>query len=386
MLWLYEKIKKNQWVEVARSFSKQILDEKNWNVSQTSKILWCSRRTIRRARDWTSEDWSRKPKNLCKFKTKQDLEELILFERKTTKYWRIRLSKHLKLKYWIDFPSSTIWNILRRNNVKKHRYVRKSWVSKPIYDYENIKPFEYWQVDTKHIEDFEALWNLCFIPRKYKLPLYQWSYIDAKSKFKIIAYSYKLRPDFWLMFIGLIATFIKAMWIDYHLEFQADNWPADFCWWSKRKEEEWNKLLKIINCSFKSIPAWKKYLQGIVERSHRTDDEELYRPYLSRMKDINSFTKHSSKYIYSYNNYRPSFGIWMDWKRPIEKLRECNILNPNKFNSFPVFVLEDLEKIGGTYVMDHYLILIDIFFNFLVFLCFMDELFKKFYFPRDEIW
>ena len=72
MLWLYEKIKKNQWVEVARSFSKQILDEKNWNVSQTSKILWCSRRTIRRARDWTSEDWSRKPKNLCKFKTKQD--------------------------------------------------------------------------------------------------------------------------------------------------------------------------------------------------------------------------------------------------------------------------------------------------------------------------
>ena len=92
MLWLYEKIKKNQWVEVARSFSKQILDEKNWNVSQTSKILWCSRRTIRRARDWTSEDWSRKPKNLCKFKTKQDLEELILFERKTTKYWRIRLS------------------------------------------------------------------------------------------------------------------------------------------------------------------------------------------------------------------------------------------------------------------------------------------------------
>ena len=86
MLWLYEKIKKNQWVEVARSFSKQILDEKNWNVSQTSKILWCSRRTIRRARDWTSEDWSRKPKNLCKFnlnKTKKTWTKKNTFFSKT---------------------------------------------------------------------------------------------------------------------------------------------------------------------------------------------------------------------------------------------------------------------------------------------------------------
>lgn len=352
---LYKEVKENQGVVVARNLVKQILESNNWNVSKTANILWCSRKCIRRARDDIPEDKSKAPKSKLHLKfTPIDLENLILLERQKTRYWRIRLSKHLKLKYSIHFSSSTIWKIFRRNNIEKHIYKRTYWSSKPLYDYENILPFEYWQVDTKHIEDFNALWSLCFIPRKNNLPLYQWTYIDAKTKFKFIAYSYKLRPDFWFMFILLIATYLRWMWIHHHLNFQADNWPADFCWWSKKKEEEWNSILKLLNCSFISIPAWKKYLQWVVERSHRTDDEELYRPYLDRMTDINSFTNHASKYIFTYNTFRSSFGIWMNWKSPVEKLKECNILHSSKFNAFPVFVLEDLEKIGGTYLRDHY--------------------------------
>lgn len=352
---LYEEVKKNQGVVVARKLVKQILESNNWNVTKTSKILWCSRKCIRRARDDISEDKSRTPKSILHFKTTPiDLENLILLEREKTRYWRIRLSKHLELKYSINFSSSTIWKIFRRNKVKKHIYKRTYWSSKPLYDYENILPFEYWQVDTKHIEDFNALWSLAFIPRKNKLPLYQWTYIDVKSKFKFIAYSYKLRPDFWLMFILLIATYLRWMWINHNLTFQVDNWPADFCGWSKKKEEDWNNVLKLLNCSLVSIPAWKKYLQWVVERSHRTDDEELYRPYLERMTNINSFVHHAFKYIFTYNTFRKSFAIWMDWKSPIEKLKECNILHSSKFNSFPVFILENLEKIGGTYLRDHY--------------------------------
>jgi len=359
MKWLYAKHKEKQKVVSARSLVIDILEENNWNVSKASRILWCSRKTVRRCRDWTLEDYSRAPLTTNTSKTNSDLEKLILSERKITKYGRVRLAKHLNLKYWIDFPSSTIWNIFKRNNIEKHVYKRVAWNSKPLYDYENIMPFQYWQVDTKHIEDFDALWKLCFIPRKYNLPLYQWTYVDAKTKFKFIAYSYSLCSDFWLMFILTIATFLRWCWINYHLEFQWDNWPADFCWGSKRKEEKWNNVLSSINCSFKSIPAWKKYLQGIVERSHRTDDEELYRPYLDRMKDINSFNYHASKYIHTYNCYRPSFGIWMNWLSPLEKLKECNILHSSKFNDFPVFILDNLAKKGGTYLKDHYLFLIE---------------------------
>jgi hypothetical protein len=152
----------------------------------------------------------------------------------------------------------------------------------------------------------------------------------------------------------MVATFLRSMWISHHLNFQADNWPADFCWWSKRKEEEWNNILKILNCSFKSIPAWKKYLQWVVERSHRTDDEELYRPFLERMSSLQNFMYHSQKYIHTYNNFRQSWGIWMNWLAPIAKLNESHILHSSKFNSFPVFLLEDFDTIGGTFLKDFY--------------------------------
>ena len=355
MKWLYEEIKQNQGVETARSLINQILQQNKGNITKAAKILSCSRKTIRRARDWPLKDYSRKPLTPSKNKTSYDLENLILSERKNTKYWRVRLEKHIKLKFGIPFSSSTIWKILKRNNVKKHKYSRKHWDSRPLYDYEKIKPFEYLQVDTKHIDDFGALWELCFRLRKYNLPLYQWSIIDAKSKFKFIAYSHSLKPDYWLMFILLVTTFIRGLGIDYQINFQADNWPADFCWGSKKKEEKWNDVLWLLNTSFYSIPAWKKYLQWIVERSHRTDDEELYRPYLWRVEDINQFLFYASRYINCYNTLRPSFGIWMNWFSPIEKLKKCHILCPSKFSLFPIFILEDLEKIGGTYLRDHYL-------------------------------
>ncbi len=354
MKWLYEKMCTKQGVESARILARSILEENKGNVSKTAYILWCSRKTVRRSRDGPIENISRAPKTPHNKKTSSDLEWLVLQERNKTKYWRVRLAKYLFLRYGITFSSSTIWNILKRNKVKKHHYSRRKWDSKPLYDYQNILPFEYGQVDTKHIEDFEALWELCFILRKYNLPLYQWTYICAKTKYKFIAYSHSLSSEFGLMFILTIATYLRSMWIYYHMEFQWDNGPADFCGWSKRKENQWNAILNNINCCFKSIPAWKKYLQWIVERSHRTDDEELYRPYLDRMKSLPNFLNHSSKYIYTYNNYRPSFWIGMNGLSPIEKLRSCNIILPTKFNNFPVLILDNLAKIGGTYLKDHY--------------------------------
>lgn len=184
----YEEIKRNQGVVVARQIVRQILAKNNWNVSYVASILSCSRKCIIRARDWTLEDYSRDPKTIPKKQTKKEFEELILFWRKKTHYWRVRLFKHILLILGITIPPSTIRNVLRRNNVEKHNYIRPKYSSKPLYDYDNILPFQFWQVDTKHIEDFNALWELCFIPRKYNLPLYQWSYIDVKTKVNLLLF------------------------------------------------------------------------------------------------------------------------------------------------------------------------------------------------------
>lgn len=354
MTWLYEKHRREQGEEAARSLTRSILEQNKGNVSKTSFILWCARKTVRRSRDGPLKDISRAPHTSHISQTPNNLEWLILQERETTKYGRVRLAKHIFLKYGLSFPSSTIGKILKRNKVQKYNYSRKKWIPKPLYDYENILPFEYGQVDTKHIEDFEALGELCFIPRKYNLPLYQWSYICVKTKYKFIAYSHSLCSDFGLMFLLFISTHLRSMGIRCHIQFQWDNGPADFCGGSKKKEEDWNGVLKHLNASFVSIPAGKKYLQWVVERSHRTDDEELYRPYLERMKSLPNFLYHAEKYIHTYNTYRPSFWIGMEGKSPVEKLRECHILHPTKFSTLPVLILENLAQIGGTYLKDHY--------------------------------
>ena len=107
----YMKQLKKSISRSSKSFVKEILSKNIWNISITSWILWCSRKTIRWARDWILEDYSRAPLTPCINKTVQDVENLVLFERNITKYWRVRLFKHLQLKYWIEFSASTIWNI-----------------------------------------------------------------------------------------------------------------------------------------------------------------------------------------------------------------------------------------------------------------------------------
>lgn len=343
---LYSKHKKDKGASVARSLAKRILEQEWWNISATARILGCSRKCIRRCRDGTEEDISRRPFTRPSHQISSAWEELILQERNHCSLWRVRMSKHILRKYWIQVASSTIRNIYRRNKIERKIYKRSSFASKPLYDYEKIRPFEIWQVDTKHIEDFSALWSLCFIPRKYHLPLYQWTYICAKTKIRFLAYSYTLSPLFWKKFMEYIAIYIRwVLWITYPINFQTDNWPADFCWWSKRKEEEWNTFFQNhFNASFKTIPAWKKYLQWIVERSHRTDDEELYRPKLECMTTIENFMYHTNSFLTYYNTERSSYGIWMNGMTPLEKLMSCSILQASHISHFGVFLLDTVYK------------------------------------------
>lgn len=44
----------------------------------------------------------------------------------------------------------------------------------------------------------------------------------------------------------------------------------------------------------------------------------------------------------------------MNGKSPLEKIQDLHILNATKFNEFPVFILENLAKVGGTYLKEHY--------------------------------
>ena len=353
---LYHSLKDTQGVESARSLARTILDNNNGNVTTASNILGCSRYCVRRARDGTLKDKDRTPHNQPR-KTEESLENFILNVRNDTHYGKVRLRKHIKIKYGISLKVDLIGKILKRNNVKKYVYKRSGKTSKPLYPYDVLLPFEQGQIDTKYIDDFGALGKMVFRLRRYNLPLYQWTYICAKTKIKFHAYSYTLDCQFSVIFITFIVLWLRSCGIKTEINLQGDN-GSEFCSGSKEKEERLNELLKPLNTHFKSIPAGKKYLQGIVERSHRTDDEELYRPYLGRISSVSGFMQKAQGWQDTYNSLRPSWGIGMNGKTPLEKLKESDILQVKQILHFPVIILDDLFSVlkSGNYLCNHYLV------------------------------
>jgi len=351
---LYHDLKEKQGVEAARTLVRTVLENNNGNVSAAKRVLTCSRYCIRRARDGTLEDGNKTPHHQPK-KTKEQLEELVLKVRKKTGYGKIRLRKHLKLEYGLTMSENTIRRILKRGKVKKQVYKRSKRASKPLYDYEALIPFEEGQIDTKYIDDFGALGPMVFNLRRYNLPLYQWTYVCAKTKLRFLAYSYQLTASHGQLFIALILLWLRACGIDTEIHLQGDN-GMELCAGSKKKEEKLNELLRPWKAHFRSIPAGKKYLQGIVERSHRTDDEEFYRPHLENIQAKELFLQKAQMWQDTYNMLRPSWGRGMNGKTPLQKLKQSAILIPEKLLHFPVLCLDDILNTpkSGNYLRVHY--------------------------------
>ena len=336
----YHRLRDNQGAEAARELVRTVLEERRGNITETAQILGITRPTVRRARDGDISDRDKTPINQPT-KTADDFEELVLAARKETGYGRKRLDRHLKQTIGLGLGADTIGNILSRHPVQKQVYTRPA-VSKPLYDYEALLPFEEIQIDTKYIEDYAALGKAVFNLRRYHLPLYQWTVIDAKTKLKFLAYSYTLSSQYGIWLMQLVVFWLRAHGIINDIHFQADNGGADFAGGSKKKEEVWNKILAANGASFTSIPAGKKYLQGIVERTHRTDDEEFYRPHLARIESREDFLIKAQRWQDTFNVLRQHWGRGMNGKTPLTKLKDCHVLGAEKLVAFPVVIIDEI--------------------------------------------
>ena len=84
-----------------------MLERQKGNVSKIAKILGISRQTVRRARDGSLEDRSRRPHRIPR-KRDTFLEELIIEEAKRTGFRYRRLSSYLKRIYSIEVLENTI--------------------------------------------------------------------------------------------------------------------------------------------------------------------------------------------------------------------------------------------------------------------------------------
>ena len=337
----------------AREVVKDVLRKNNGNVTRTASILNIQRKTVRRARDGTEEDQSKRPHSSPN-KTESVLENLIILEGKKTGYRYRRLMGFIYDKYGILMSEDTVKAILRRNKVKKKTIRTANKRRRPLYDYEHLAPFMEMQVDTKHILDLSALPEDVYRHILHnKFPNYEYNIIDVVTKTRFTAYSHELSASFGWMFMLIVVNWLRAHGIRHHINIQGDN-GSEFCSGSKSKERDLNNILNSLGASFTSIPAGKKYLQGIVENSHRHDDEQFLSIHPIRCRSINGFIKKAQRWQDTWNIARRSWGIGMNGRTPLEKLKQKNDLISPHIMQFPVILMEDILKLGGSYVHTTY--------------------------------
>lgn len=114
---------------------------------------------------------------------------------------------------------------------------------------------------------------------------------------------------------------------------------AEFCSASLRKLKNWNKRLSGYNVNVYDTGG-AKWKQNLVERSHRTDDEEFYCPRGEFINTKSDFIIEGQNWIIDYNN-RPNDGIGLNGISPKEKLDKLGYYNAKQICNFPVMILDD---------------------------------------------
>jgi len=340
------------------------------SISQLAKLWSCSRNTIRKWKrryeelgEAGLEDLTRRPKNSPK-KISPQIEEKVIEARKKTGYGRKRLAWYLARTEDIHLSPNTIRHILRR-----HGYIGKRKRRKVYYPahwaWEVKDPFSLIQIDVKDIMDKATLgierWDHI---RKRRLPRYQWTWCEAKTRLRFLAYSHEINLTNGLAFLTLTTLWIRGFGISEEIMLQTD-WGQEFGGDNPEKidllEE---KYLLPLGAHLKRIPLGKKGYNGRVERSHRTDDEELYIPYILEINDVAELLMKAASWVYYYNVIRPHFGKGMEGKSPLEKLHKFGYTLPEEFALFPPIILDEISVEimagGGHDVLAHYSFILEL--------------------------
>jgi len=318
------------------------------NISQVA-LLWHTSRNVvhkwvRRFEegDEKLKDRSRRPHS-SPFKTSEDIEEKVLEARKRTGYGRKRLAWYLAREEGITLSPHTLRHILNRNGFKGKRRPRKVFYP-AFWAWEVKEPFSLAQVDVKDILDKGALGTKIWthMVRK-RLPRFQWTFCEGKTRLRFLAYSRELSLANGLCFMFLVVSWLRRYEIDTEITWQTD-WGEEFGGSNPEKlvmlDERYYRPL---GAHLAKIPKGRKGYNGRVERSHRSDDEELYIPFLPNVQNEQEFLEKAVGWEYFYNLVRPHYGKGMNGKAPFEKLKELGYDLPEEFTLLPPVILDTIS-------------------------------------------
>lgn len=258
------------------------------------------------------------------------------------KVWAKRLKKVMKRrkKIWKLTLAKIRW-VYKRNWFKVQKVRTKNWETRSLYNYQTIWAFEDWHYDTKVLADAKSLPEHIYENLKHNkhLPLYEWNIMFVWCRVRFTAYSRWKSSTFWLQFLVLVLSHLRYHWIKWKIRMHTD-WWVEFFSWSEKKQWEWNSILEQLDSNIDCYnPNWD-IRKNLIERSHRSDDEEFLIPFGHEFKTKDNFMTHAQEYNNYRNSSRSHSGHWMDWKTPKEKLLALWIHNAEKILDFKVLYLD----------------------------------------------
>jgi len=306
----YYELKKETSEEFARKTLLYNLECLNGNIRACARKVRCSAHTVYLALkkqtlgDLTDE--SHRPKGRHPSQIEDEKEQMIIDYRKKTKLGKRRLRYYIYQKEGVDIPESTIGKVLKRNNLIKKRRRKVKRKRPRSYNLGALFPFERLQADVKEILDKGTLPSDVYEHlQRSSLPLYQWTVIDVLTRIRFLAFSY--RKDWFCgkAFCQYVIWWIRSFGFLYTLEMQTDG-GVEFAASSPGSFERNRKaIFEPLHVERAVIRKGHPEDNAFVERSHRTDDEEFYIPYLTSMNNEKDLLKRAIWWEHIYNLERP---------------------------------------------------------------------------------
>ncbi len=339
--------------ETNPAFARQtLLDEyqrQGGNVAATARAMRCQRRTVYLALEKEDRtdltDASHAPKNVPS-RSPEELERLVLYWRKQTGFGKRRLHNHILKEEKQDIPESTIGAILARHKVAKvrGRKPRRSRNRPAAYNLESLLPFEQCQMDTKDILDAGTLpvgvYNHIL---EYNLPQWQWTFLDVKTRIRFLAWSHQCTWANGQVFVSLVRWWLASFGFTHPCTVRIDGgreWHANFRGAFERSLPSFYHPLAMFP---ELIRKGHPQDNGYVERSHGTDDTELYIPWLKSVKTEREFLGRMCWWQQTYNLAREHSGRGMNDRTPYKKLTSCGYTTPPAICMFPTLILDRLN-------------------------------------------
>ena len=319
------------------------------SIRETARRWGTSRQVVRK---WVQrykaqgeiglQDRSRRPHHSPRH-TPPEIEKKVRELRGSTRYGKERLAILLK-QHDLDISPHTIRHILRREDPIKSTRRRRKPAYPAMWAWHVEEPFSLIQTDLKDVLDKGALgtarWDHI---RKRRLPRYQWTACDSRTRLRFLAYSHSKSRTNGMAFLILTLMWLRAFDITTTVTLQTD-WGEEFGGTNmERIASLEERFLEPLQGQLRRIPMGRSEYNGRVERSHRSDDEEFYRPYVLSMHNEQDTLALAGRWVYFYNVMRPHFGRGMEKKPPLQALQRLGYNGLRNMALFPPLLLDPIS-------------------------------------------